>query len=313
MDVIAAMSETDIPVVQGPTRQAFIPLLEAHREEILSVKRKTFKYGAVDRQQLDVYYPPVQNRSASGKHPVLVFIYGGGFASGERIFPPPLDLCYVNLGAFFAKRGIVTVIPDYRLVPEVKFPEPIEDIRDAITFIVKYSEQVETEDNIQADFSNIFVMGHSAGSIYTATMLLYPNLLSREIRTRIRSAILTGGAYRFSPEIPAAAAVPFLQLYGSWEQLLEKMPATLLERATSEALEPFPELLVMASEKEPPMIAPANLEFIAALNSKIGQDVPFSIMKGHNHISPHWALGSGQGEEWAEEVTQWIKTRSGSR
>ena len=36
---------------------------------------------------------------------MLVFAYGGGFTNGARRFPPPFDLVYGNVGAFFAKRG----------------------------------------------------------------------------------------------------------------------------------------------------------------------------------------------------------------
>lgn len=53
--------------------------------------------------QLDVYYPP--EAGAGDKAPVLFFFYGGGFASGERVFPKPCDVAYTNVGAFFAKRG----------------------------------------------------------------------------------------------------------------------------------------------------------------------------------------------------------------
>lgn len=52
--------------------------------------------------QADIYWPPgVESRVA----PLLVFIYGGAFRSGARVFPPPHDLTYRNVGAFFAKQG----------------------------------------------------------------------------------------------------------------------------------------------------------------------------------------------------------------
>lgn len=52
--------------------------------------------------QADVYWPPSGESSSA---PLLVFVYGGGFRSGARVFPPPHDLTYRNVGAFFAKQG----------------------------------------------------------------------------------------------------------------------------------------------------------------------------------------------------------------
>ena len=53
-----------------------------------------------------MYYPPVESVINPGKKaPILVFVYGGGWASGDRVFPPPYDLGYTNVGAFFAKKG----------------------------------------------------------------------------------------------------------------------------------------------------------------------------------------------------------------
>ena len=68
--------------------------------------------------------------------------------------------------------SFITVIPDYRLVPNVKFPEPVEDLRDAIAWIVEHGENITRGTNIQGDFENIFAMGHSAGSTYLLTMIV---------------------------------------------------------------------------------------------------------------------------------------------
>src|SRR3954463_8944429 len=62
-------------------------------------------YGPESRQQLDVYSPKdAQDR------PVVVFFYGGSWTTGRRGL-------YRFVGAALAERGIVTVLPDYRLYP----------------------------------------------------------------------------------------------------------------------------------------------------------------------------------------------------
>jgi len=283
-------------------------LLEARRAEIESVKRRTFAYGAVDRQQLDVYYPSADSKLTT-EVPVLFFIYGGGFVEGSKIYPPPYDLTYANLGAFFAKRGFITIIPDYRLVPSVKFPEPVEDVRDAIDWAIENSELITREDGMRADFNNIFAMSHSAGSMYLSTMMLYPGLLPDDIRRRICGLVLKGGVYKFNQEKPLVSPVALMDLFGSWENVYAKTPLTLLQSASADIIQTFPDVLMLASEREPEGVIPVNEEFAAALSAKLGKEVPFSLMKGHNHISPHAALYSGQGEEWGTEVEQWIKAR----
>ncbi|OBZ73142.1 putative carboxylesterase 7 [Grifola frondosa] len=290
MDSIAANKEVIIPLILQPTKAAFLPLLEEHRLEIESFRRNTFKYGHTDRHQLDVYYPPAERITGSKRAPVLFFAYGGGFTGGTRSLPPPEDIVYNNLATFFANRGFIVVIPDYRLVPEAKFPEPAEDVRDAISWVVRNTEEVMQGTNLEADTENLFVMGHSAGANHVMTMLLYPGLLPHDLLARIRGVI---------PRV----------YYGSEKDILDRMPITLLRQASDEAIQGLPDLLLMASENDPGALRAGIDEFVAELKRRLGRDVKLSLMVGHNHISPHWALWSGAGEEWAVEVTEWIKEK----
>ncbi len=82
----------------------------------------TAAYGASNRQRLDVYVPieiAKRVRPAQG-WPVVVFFYGGSWKHGERAH-------YRFVGEALAARGIVTVIPDYRLYPEVRYPDFLKD------------------------------------------------------------------------------------------------------------------------------------------------------------------------------------------
>jgi acetyl esterase/lipase len=68
-------------------------------------------YGPLSRQKLDVYVPD----DASGRaFPVVVFFYGGGWESGKR-------QDYRFVGAALASRGVMAVVADYRIYPEVVF------------------------------------------------------------------------------------------------------------------------------------------------------------------------------------------------
>src|ERR1700733_10098250 len=81
-------------------------------------------YGPLPRQKLDVYTPA---RGATAA-PVLVFFYGGSWNSGRR-------QDYAFAGRALASRGFVTVVPDYRLAPQVRFPAFIQDGAAAIAWV----------------------------------------------------------------------------------------------------------------------------------------------------------------------------------
>lgn len=303
MDYVARTDETDVFKILQPTIDAFIPVVEKKRSQILSVKRETFKYGATERHQMDVYFPPL-DKPATSKPPVLIFTYGGGFFSGDRIYPPPMDLLYVCLGSFFASRGILTVIPDYRLVPGAVYPQPSEDIRDAFAFSVRQLAEV-------ADVNSVFLMGHSAGGTITSTLFLRePSLLSEgpgtnlELVRRVKGVILMGSAFHFDGP-PSAPPHIIEAYYGA--SVKEDAPLGLLKSASPQTLEALPPLLIMRSEKEVPQLAQGQVDFVKLLQERTGKEVETDVAKGHNHISPHWALGSGEGEEWGERVVDWIK------
>lgn len=110
------------------------------------------RYAPGDRHDLDIYAPTGQ-RSA----PVVVFIYGGGWKDGGKAD-------YRFVAAALAARGFLTVVPDYRLFPEVRFPVFLQDNAAAVAW---------TKANIArygGDPRRIFLMGHSAGA-YNAAML----------------------------------------------------------------------------------------------------------------------------------------------
>ena len=109
-------------------------------------------YGEGERHSLDIYAP-----EGPGPFPVLVFLYGGGWDSGDRAI-------YRFLGGAFASHGLVTVVPDYRLYPSVRFPGFLQDCAAAVRW---------TRDNIGrygGEAGPFVLMGHSAGA-YNAAML----------------------------------------------------------------------------------------------------------------------------------------------
>ena len=133
------------------------------------------------RGLLDVYAP----RNAQDA-PIVVFFYGGGWEDGKRS-----DYRFAAMA--LAKRGIVTVVPDYRLYPDVRFPDFIADGAKA----VRWARRNAVE--FGADPGLIFLIGHSAGA-YIATMLaLDKTRLDPESLLAIAGVVGLAGPYDFLP------------------------------------------------------------------------------------------------------------------
>ncbi|MDI2142840.1 MULTISPECIES: alpha/beta hydrolase [unclassified Pseudomonas] len=124
------------------------------------VKTADIAYGEDPRQKLDVYVP----RHLLEDAPVVVFFYGGSWNSGDRGD-------YRFVGEALASRGIVTVVADYRLYPQVRYPLFLEDGARAVGW---------TKAHIQEYSGNprrLYLMGHSSGAYNASMLALDPRLL----------------------------------------------------------------------------------------------------------------------------------------
>ena len=141
-------------------------------------------YGPLPRQKLDVYAP----KHHQGLSPVVVFFYGGNWNSGERAD-------YAFVGHALASRGYVAVIADYRLYPEVHYPEILQDTARAVAWTALEVRRYG------GDPARLFVMGHSAGAYNAAMVALDTSLLARHgMRQQdLRGWIGLAGPYDFLP------------------------------------------------------------------------------------------------------------------
>lgn len=112
-------------------------------------------YGTQPRQKLDIYTPTAAP-PASG-WPVVVFFYGGSWNTGSRAQ-------YQFVAEALAARGVLTLVADYRLYPEVRYPDFLSDSAQALAYGFDHAAQ------LGGNPKKVFVMGHSAGG-YNAAML----------------------------------------------------------------------------------------------------------------------------------------------
>jgi acetyl esterase/lipase len=109
---------------------------------------KDIAFGDLDRQILDVYIPKHNDKKPM---PVVLFFYGGGWDSGQK-------KDYLFAAEAFTSKGYLTVIPDYRLFPEVKFPAFMYDAAEASKWVKTHIAEYG------GDPDNVFIVGHSAGA-----------------------------------------------------------------------------------------------------------------------------------------------------
>jgi acetyl esterase/lipase len=112
-------------------------------------------YGALPRQKLDIYRPTTP--APAGGWPVVVFFYGGTWTWGERAE-------YQFVGEALASRGVLTLVADYRLYPEGRYPDFLHDSAAAVAWGLRESAR------LGGNPKRVFAMGHSAGA-YNAAML----------------------------------------------------------------------------------------------------------------------------------------------
>ena len=142
------------------------------------------RYAPGDRHTLDVYRP----RRMGGGLPLVVFIYGGGWDSGSKGM-------YAFVARPLVRRGMVVMVPDYRLYPQATFPAFLEDNAKAVAWAFAHAS------DLGADPSRIVLVGHSAGAFNIAMLALDPQWLA-EVgldRNRLAGAVGLAGPYHFLP------------------------------------------------------------------------------------------------------------------
>jgi len=129
-----------------------INVLNAVTPDVGYTVQEDIRYGAENRQTMDLYRP---DSSESGQ--VVVFVYGGAWRKGEKSE-------YKFVAQALASEGHTVVIPDYRLYPEVRFPDFVTDVAMAITALD------ELDIGSVGKKRDVVIMGHSSGA-HTAAMI----------------------------------------------------------------------------------------------------------------------------------------------
>jgi len=144
---------------------------------------RNIAYGTDARQTLDIYTP-----NDAKNAPVILFFYGGSWQMGSKDD-------YRFLGQALTSKGYVVAVADYRLYPQIYYPDFVLDGARALRFIHSHASQY------QGDPRKIIVAGHSAGA-FIAMILGADDAFHEAVgsqRAWIRGTAGISGPYDFLP------------------------------------------------------------------------------------------------------------------
>jgi acetyl esterase/lipase len=143
-------------------------------------------YGKDPRQQLDLYIPLDDSVTPTLK-PIILFIHGGSWQTGSKDD-------YLFVGESFSKAGYVVAVMNYRLAPQHKYPDYVQDAALALRWLADHGA------DYAADSETLIVMGHSAGGFNALEVVDNQRWLA-EVQlpvTHIKAVIGIAGPYSFN-------------------------------------------------------------------------------------------------------------------
>jgi acetyl esterase/lipase len=121
---------------------------------------------------LDIYYP----KDTTSKKSVFIFVHGGSWNSGKKN-------TYRFLGKNLTKRGIITVIVNYRLT-DVQYDKMGEDCARSVDWVYKNISKYG------GDPEKITLGGHSAGGHLAALITLNSTFDKLQLKNSISKTVL---------------------------------------------------------------------------------------------------------------------------
>jgi acetyl esterase/lipase len=231
----------------------------APKEKTSKLLKADIAYGEGPRRQYDVYAPVDMVQPA----PVLVFFYGGGWSDGSKD-------SYAWAGRALAALGYVTILPDYRLVPEVKYPEFLDDCAAAVQHVIAHAG------DYGGDASRLALMGHSAGAYNAAMLTLDPAYLGE--KSPVKAFVGVSGPYDFYPfDVDAS-----INAFAEWPRPEETQPISYARKLQTKFL-----LLYSLADKT---VAPKNAINLTKALKAAGSDARTIAYKKPSHVEMASAL-----------------------
>lgn len=241
---------------------------------------------------------PAGKRGEIQKLPAVVFVPGGGFISANKAK-------WLQAKLKIAEAGYVVASISYRAAPEVKFPDPVIDVKTAIRFLRANAER------FGVDIDRVSVMGNSAGG-YFAAMTGVTNDISEfdknehvGVRSDVKAVVdiyglsdlnKIGVGYEkaledehYSPASPESILLNGLatnsRTSGSIKDYPERADKANPLKYISKDTVPF---LIMVGDKDT-RVSPNQSELMHEGLLAVGANSKLIIVKGAEHGGVHWS------------------------
>lgn len=121
---------------------------------------------ATKAHQLDVFLPQGQG---NGPFPLVIWVHGGGWAAGDKSdIGRDEDIKMNDTKKLLLAKGYAVAAPNYRTLPDTKFPEPMQDVAASVRFLRAHAGEFGLDTNRFA------LMGDSAGAHLGAMTAMTP-------------------------------------------------------------------------------------------------------------------------------------------
>lgn len=125
-------------------------------------KRTDIVYAddGVPEHKLDLYMP---TDKGTGPFPTVVWVHGGGWAGGEKGDINNTEIKIDQFRDLLLDNGYAIAAVEYRLMPKVKFPVPMQDVAAAVRYLKSHSGEYGLD-------PDRFVLGGDSAGGHLATM-----------------------------------------------------------------------------------------------------------------------------------------------
>ncbi len=232
-------------------------------------------YGTHARHVLDVYHPAPDTPP---KPTVLLYVHGGGFIRGDKSQRR-------NVGWWGAQRGHTTVLMNYRLAPEVRWPAGAEDVVSAVSWLNQHLPELGSSNH------HLLLIGESAGAAHAAGAALWRRL--QPIDWSLAGVALLSGPYDAGLEATAPEALGIAQPDVRNEAYFGPDRADWHEASLVRQIDtpPFP-VLIAAAERDLLQMQVQAANLFTALTLKFDYRPELHWWRHHNHFSPGMSLGT---------------------
>lgn len=224
---------------------------------------------------MNAYIPP-----GPGPFPAVIIAHGGGWEGGDKV---------VYVAPIFrplAKAGMAWFSIDYRLLPYVRNPEQVEDLRAAIRYVRQHAARYHV------DTGRLAILGESASGQLVTLVGAEPCP-----GCEVQAIVSFYGVYKFEEGGRFASRLD--RMFG-----LGRTPETLRRYSPLYAAHAgMPPVLVLQGDKDP--LKAGSDEYVEQLK-KLGVPHEYVIVPGAPHGMENWE-GHPEWAFYKQKVVDWLK------